>query len=522
MDLNILKILPNGKTPPTLNLNKNLIFKNLYFRKMVAEIYYQKFLEKHLNGKHMKLSTGITDITTIDLHAEIKEWRCWRNAIAQILLYDRVERRDKLQLYFFGNYKEVKKKRVLKDLLKLDVFEIFELSIVDNNIIITSFKKDEIITEVEAINDINNEIEIIKDEIIDDVEFIIKKEEIIVKEPAKIIKREPYNCVRCNYTTNHKGHMKFHLYDLKCPCPGSKNVIELTDEIKEFILANRFYNVPLPTPPAPPTPPTPITQIINNNNTINNFIANMDSVEKLTKYITFKDTTLLEYPETIKNKFSKIVTELENGTSNFLVLDKHNLLEVINQVTSLVIDETFENFNIIYDEKFNRLKLYESGKWTDSLLMTGIRTLLMQIQAVYFDVYECYLIRKIEYSQLVPQHKTKIREQLAEYYKFLGCFEIEPYVVGRNDSEIKYNMDDERRDPYLEFTDENRAIPILYSKMYSEIRDKTLVSQLKRIKIDIIDIIKKNSKRNLDELNKKMFSLFNMDEEFKQSILTAR
>jgi hypothetical protein len=508
---------------PTLNLNKNLIFKNLYFRKMVAEIYYQKFLEKHLNGKHMRLSTGVTDVTTIELHAEIKEWSCWRNAIPQILLYDRVERRDKLQLYFFGNYKEVKKKRVLKDLLKLDVFEIFELSIVDNNIIITSFKKDEIITEVEAINDINNEIEIIKDEIIDDVEFIIKNEEIIIKkdeiifkEPTKIIKKDPYNCIRCGYNAQQKIHMKYHLYDLKKACPCLLNNIELTDDIKEFILANRIYHVP------PPTPPTPITQIINNNNTINNFIANMDSVEKLTKYITFKDTTLLEYPETIKNKFSKIVTELENGTSNFLVLDKHNLLEVINQITSLVTDETYENFNIIYDEKFNRLKLYESGKWTDSWLKSGIRTLLMQIQSVYFDVYECYLIRKIEYSQLVPQHKTKIREQLSEYYKFLGCFEIEPYVMGRNDSEIKYNMDDERRDPHLEFTDENTAIPILYTKLYTEIRDKTLVSQLKRIKIDIIDIIKKNSKRNLDELNKKVFSLFNMDEEFKQTILQKK
>jgi hypothetical protein len=326
------------------------------------------------------------------------------------------------------------------------------------------------------------------------------------------MKREPYNCARCNYTTNHKGHMKFHLYDLKFQCPGSKNDIELTDEIKEIILKNRIYHIPIAEPI------TTINQIINNHNTINNFIANMDSVEKLTKYITFQDTTLLEYHETIENKFAKRIKKLEDGTSNLLVMDKHNLLEVVDQVSSLAT-ETFENLNIIYDEKFNKLKLYESGCWTESLLMNGIRILLMQIQAVYFNVYECYLIRKIEYSQLVPQHKAKIREQLSEYYKFLGCFCIDPYVMGRNDSEIKYNIDDERCDPCLEFTDQNRKIPIYYTKMYTEIRDKTLVSQLNRIKNDIIDIIKKNSKRNLDELNKKVFALFNMDEEFKQTIL---
>jgi hypothetical protein len=329
--------------------------------------------------------------------------------------------------------------------------------------------------------------------------------------------RVPYTCPCCNYSTIKKFNIIKHFYNLKKPCPKSYNDIELTDEIKEYVIINRVYHLP--------TVATSITnninQIINNNNTINNFIANMDSVKKLTKFISFQDTELLEYPETIENTFSKRIKKLENGTSNFLVLDKHNLLEVVDQVTSLVTDETLENLNIIYDEKFNKLKLYESGKWTDSLLMNGIRTLLMQIQAIYFNVYECYLIRKIEYSQLVPQHKAKIREQLCEYYKFLGCFEIEPYVVGRNDSEIKYNMEDERCDSYLEFTDENTAIPILYSKMYSEIRDKTLVSQLNRIKNDIIDIVKKNSKKNLDELNKKVFSLFNMDEEFKQSILSS-
>ncbi len=40
-----------------------------------------------------------------------------------------------------------------------------------------------------------------------------------------------------------------HLYKLKKPCPQTNMQIELTDDIKEWILQNRVY-----TPPPPPTP----------------------------------------------------------------------------------------------------------------------------------------------------------------------------------------------------------------------------------------------------------------------------
>jgi hypothetical protein len=201
-------------------------------------------------------------------------------------------------------------------------------------------------------------------------------------------------------------------------------------------------------------------------------------------------------------------------------MDKHNLLEVIDQVSSLA-DETFENMNILYDEKFNKLKLYESGEWNVSILISGIRTLLMKIKEVYFDQYECYLIRKIEYSTLNLFSKQKIREKLVDYYKFLGCFEIDPYANGRNDSEIKYNMDDDRHDPFIEYTDRNREVPIRYMDLYVKTRDDTKKSELNKIKHDIIDIIKKNSKKNMDDLNKKVFAMFNMDEDFKKTIINT-
>jgi hypothetical protein len=56
--------------------------------------------------------------------------------------------------------------------------------------------------------------------------------------------------------------MNKHLYQLKKPCPGTKIVIELTDEIKQHILDNRIYKIP-----EEPKAPT-ITNLFINRRTI--------------------------------------------------------------------------------------------------------------------------------------------------------------------------------------------------------------------------------------------------------------
>jgi hypothetical protein len=54
-------------------------------------------------------------------------------------------------------------------------------------------------------------------------------------------RREPYECPRCGYCTNCKTNIKKHLLLNVKPCPAVKNPIHLTQEIKEYILANRKY-----------------------------------------------------------------------------------------------------------------------------------------------------------------------------------------------------------------------------------------------------------------------------------------
>jgi hypothetical protein len=45
------------------------------------------------------------------------------------------------------------------------------------------------------------------------------------------------------------------------------------------------------------------------------------------------------------------------------------------------------------------------------------------------------------------------------------------------------------------------------------------MSEVKNVKKEVVDIVKKNSKANVIELNKKMMEVLQMDEEFKNNIL---
>lgn len=57
-------------------------------------------------------------------------------------------------------------------------------------------------------------------------------------------KRVNYECIRCGYETDSKSHMQKHLMQKIKPCPQTMNDIELTDEIKEYIINNRVYRIP--------------------------------------------------------------------------------------------------------------------------------------------------------------------------------------------------------------------------------------------------------------------------------------
>ena len=52
----------------------------------------------------------------------------------------------------------------------------------------------------------------------------------------------PYTCPRCGYATSQKQYMHRHLYTLKKACPSIQGVMEVTDKMKEFVMANRIWH----------------------------------------------------------------------------------------------------------------------------------------------------------------------------------------------------------------------------------------------------------------------------------------
>ncbi len=60
-------------------------------------------------------------------------------------------------------------------------------------------------------------------------------------------KQPPYTCISCGHTTEYRNDMRRHFYKRKKQCPMTLTHVVLTDEIKEYILANRVYRHYRPT-----------------------------------------------------------------------------------------------------------------------------------------------------------------------------------------------------------------------------------------------------------------------------------
>lgn len=100
---------------------QNLMVENLQLAEKLHNLtckrdekFYQNILEKYLGGSHKTLSCGVTDVTTETCHAEIKEWKCWKEAIGQLTCYNAVDPKEKLEMYLFGKYRASCKDEVLK------------------------------------------------------------------------------------------------------------------------------------------------------------------------------------------------------------------------------------------------------------------------------------------------------------------------------------------------------------------------------------------------------------------------
>ena len=317
-----------------------------------------------------------------------------------------------------------------------------------------------------------------------------------------------YKCPRCGYTTNQKNMMRRHLYLLKKPCAGSVNVVTLTDEIKEHILENREWHPPPQEQQQNLAAPT-IQQTINNYNTMNTLVTRVDDLTKLIAYAQYNNTTIVNFSDEVEETYEKRRICMDGLKSKNIFLDQSVFYDAIDDVTSI---KDLAQLNILYEDVAQKLRIYDDNEWRTVLFDKGITEIIERIKEHYLDVYERYLIRLYYDDSTSAAKKAYIREHVQEYYKFIACYDLMPFVYDKTDHEICFNEQNDSEN-------ERWTMNEYWYPMFKDVKTKLQVTYVKGIKKDVANIVKRNAKANVVELNRKVIELIQMDEDFKKDVL---
>jgi hypothetical protein len=299
------------------------------------------------------------------------------------------------------------------------------------------------------------------------IEIIIRSEELSSN------KKIPYTCIKCGFETDRKSTMYNHLMKKIKSCPASMNKIDLTDEIKEYILENRVYHIPKEIKQID------VVQTIKKQKKINTFITKLDPVDKLSKFLEYKDTKLFSLEDDVKSYF---YDKIESMISDDYVVSERFFYDTIKEITMI---SNIEEMNIIYNEKSKEINIYNNGEWYTGLIDMGIINIIKILKDNYLDHYEYFLFRQIYLHEF--DNKEEYEEYLKDYYKLLITFNFKPVVDG-NDilGDLYYDL-------------ENKWL-----KIYDDIACKLKRSEINKIKKEVSLIVKNYSIKNLNELNKEI------------------
>lgn len=284
-----------------------------------------------------------------------------------------------------------------------------------------------------------------------------------------------------------------HLYQLQKECRKSENNIDLTDEIKQFILTNRVYHIPKQSPQQV------IINQINNNQQIINFIAKIDPVQKLQAYIEHTNTTILPFEDKVREQYQdqiEMCETIQTQLTNF-ALDRNHLTNILNDMTS---PNGIDKLNVIYDKVNEKLLIFNEGDWESYPFDIGVKELVEKIKYIYLDKYEELLLDKYDHD-ISFQERKRAEERLTEYYAFLIAFGIKPLLVqGKRKAILDYN------DKY-------------YTSVYEKVKKSIAPSQLNETVRTVHNIIKSNCVTSVGELNKRIMDVFCSDQDFKDTII---
>lgn len=321
-----------------------------------------------------------------------------------------------------------------------------------------------------------------------------------VKEFNMRHKHIPYSCPRCTYESTRRSSMQVH-FNRQKPCPAERADIDLTEDVKAFILKNRVYH--LPAVIQSNDYPANITY----NQTIMNFInTNMSTLEKLTSYTNYLKIDMQPLDQKIEGIYAENSNKLDDEDSNKLPqfeLKIDDLLSVIDDISKS--NRNHDDMNIIYDSDLNKINvLEEDGIWNESLVNQGLRTIIGKVQNGYLDRYECYVIRRCVQNRSAYERQCSF-ELLDEYYRFIATFDLQPFSKDKEDYVIIIEMNER------EYTLSDRFYP-----RYVDIKKNLKGNEKNQIRKTVLDIIKRNSAKNVRTLNTNIYELFCKDAVFKQ------
>lgn len=313
-----------------------------------------------------------------------------------------------------------------------------------------------------------------------------------------MVVKQPYTCPRCSLQTKLKGNMERHLYKLQKMCPATHQDIELTDEIKQYILNNRVYH------PPKQTQQQVIIQQINNNQQIINYIAKLDTRSKLDTYLEHTQTNLLPFEVQIEEQYKDQIEKCEDIETRLesFSIKTPNILDILNTLTT---SSNADTLNVIYDKTPNKLSIYGDGDWDTCVFEQGVQKLIDKVREGFLDDYELLLLNKMA-DDPFPRERQRAREHLEEYYRFLETFEVNPLLLEFN------RLVGEKREKVHEYNE-------TYYGMYENIKKNMKLSKAKELKKDVYNMIKNNCNASVNDLNKKMMDIICTDEEFKNKVM---
>jgi len=311
-----------------------------------------------------------------------------------------------------------------------------------------------------------------------------------------------YTCPRCGFETKRKPDIRRHFNNMNS-CPGCVNAIVLTDEIKQAVLENRIYHVE-----KQPSQQQVINNVVYNYNTFNSIIMKMDPIEKVTNLMRHKNLPVLDFEESVETSLEDKVSEFSEHHDTSLpcqgiTLDQNGILDIIDKITSF---SNVDHMNIVYDEVPDKIKVFQHGEWKPYIFEAGVDMIISTLKSFYLDYYEIYLIRRYQATFNLFE-KQCIKEQLEEYYKFIASFDMEPFVKGCRDGIL------------LENSSKSYSLEERFHPMYTKIKDEIRHTYVTSTKRRVLQLIKKNNKANILELNRQLMDLIRVDEVFKNEIL---